>query len=364
MAASGSPTPGTGHPVAKGSRRRIQWIVGCVTLLVVLLAAGFWVTDTWRLPGDDGPRLAARASPLPVAPNTGPTCRSPLTAAAPLRVWIGGDSLAGTLGPSLGTLAGSTGVAQAEFDSRASSGLADPGFFNWPLHATESMATLNPETVVFIMGTNDWMTPQAQPTDATGAPAWKARYAAQVGQMLNILSGSNRFVYWVGGPTIRDPATDAGVRQIDDVARVVVSQHHDAVYVDAYQLFGDSQGHYSATLPPGLNGKPILVRTDDGIHFTPDGGDRLARAIFTPLDERCRLLAQAVPGSPKPVIEVPGSTQLPNTSRGSNPPSGTTPTTQPPIIVAPTTPPSTQATTTTTPPTAPPTAPPTVTPPS
>jgi hypothetical protein len=311
-----------------------------VTLLVILVVAGFWATDTWRLPGDSGPRLAARVTPLPGGPGTGPTCRGPLTSVAPLGLWIGGDSLAGTLGPSLGTIAGNTGVVQAEFDSRVSSGLSDPGFFNWPQHATQSMATLNPEIVVFIIGTNDWMVPQAQPTDASGAPAWKAHYAALVSQMLDVLAGQNRFVYWVGGPTIRDPATDAGVRQINDVARSVVSQRHDAVYVDAYQLFGDSQGHYSATLP-GLNGKPILMRADDGIHFTPDGGDRLAHTIFTPLDARCRLLAQAVPGSPKPVIEAPGSTQVPNTFRGSTS-SGTTATTQP-VIVTPTAPPTTQA---------------------
>ncbi len=310
-----------------------------MTLLVVLVAAGFWATDTWRLPGDSGPRLAARVTPAPGGRDVGPTCRSPLTSAAPLRLWIGGDSLAGSLGPSLGTLAGNTGVVQPVFDSRVSSGLADPGFFDWPQHAAESMASLNPEIVVFIIGTNDWMVPQPQPTDASGAPAWKAQYATLVTQMLTVLGGPGRFVYWVGGPTIRDPATDAGVRQINDVARSVVNQHRDAVYVDAYQLFGDSQGRYTATLP-GLNGKPILMRADDGVHFTPDGGDRLAQAIFTPLDARCRLLAQAVPFSPKPVIEAPGSTKVPNTYRG--PVASETTTTRPPIIVTPTAPRSTQ----------------------
>jgi hypothetical protein len=325
-----------------------------VTLLVLFVVAGFWATDTWRVPGDPGPRLAARVTPLPGGPGTGPACRGPLTSNAPLRLWIGGDSLAGTLGPSLGTIAGNTGVVQAVFDSRVSSGLADPGFFNWPPHVTVSMATLNPEIVVFIIGTNDWMFPQAQPTDASGAPAWKARYAALVAQMLDILAGQNRFVYWVGGPTIRDPAIDAGVRQINDVARSVVNQRQDAVYVDAYQLFGDSQGHYSATLP-ALNGKPILMRADDGIHFTPDGGDRLAHAIFTPLNARCRLLAQAVPGSPKPVIEAPGSTQVPNTYRGPST-SGTTTTTRP-VIVTPTAPPTTRAPAPSTSPTSAPVAP-------
>ena len=98
-----------------------------------------------------------RARPRPRRPTTigAATCR-PLTVQRPLRLWVGGDSLAGSLGPSLGTIAGATGVVQPYFDSRVSSGLSDPGFFDWPDHATTEMARLDPEVVVFIIGTNDW----------------------------------------------------------------------------------------------------------------------------------------------------------------------------------------------------------------
>src|SRR4029077_7430062 len=255
-------------------------------------------------------------------------------------LWIGGDSLAGSLGPALGTTAGNTGVVQPVFDSRVSSRLTTPGFFDWPKHATQEMARLDPEVVVFIIDTNDSEVVRTQTTTSDGAPDWKARYGELVAQMLDILSGpdSHRTVYWVGGPTIRDTTIDAGVRQLDDVARTVVQQHPRATYVDDYRLFGDSQGHFSFTLPDA-SGKPVLVRSDDGLHFTPVGADRLAQPIFQSLDTQCHLQSQAVPGSPKTVIETPGSTQV---GRGSSPPTRppAPPVTSPPP--PPTAPPTTQ----------------------
>ena len=309
-----------------------------------MVVVAFWATDTWRVGGPDPPTLAARVTPLPVHPVAGPPCRSPLTSDAPLRLWIGGDSLAGSLGPVLGTLAGNTGVVQGTYDSRVSSGLSNPELLNWPRHAFQELPRLDPEAVVFIIGANDWMAPQAQPTDASGQPAWKARYALAVAQMLDVLTASNRPVYWVGAPTMRDTQKDAGVRQLNAVARGVVERRPNATFVDAYALFGDGQGRYSATLP-GPTGKNELVRADDGVHLTPAGGDRLARVVFAALDTRCRLTSQAVPDAAKPVIEVPGATQVPTTGRAPSPPTtrpeppSAPPTTEPRVPPS-TTPPS------------------------
>ncbi|MCP6769106.1 hypothetical protein NL529_30095, partial [Klebsiella pneumoniae] len=87
--------------------RRIQVTVS--TCLAVVLFAGLtlWGTDTVRVGGGPDPALAAGNSPSTPTTTIGavddePKCRSPLTPTDPLRLWIGGDSLAGSLGPSLG----------------------------------------------------------------------------------------------------------------------------------------------------------------------------------------------------------------------------------------------------------------------
>jgi hypothetical protein len=104
----------------------------------------------------------------------------------------------------------------------------------------------------------------------------------------------------------------------------------------------------------------VRARSDDGVHFTPEGGDHLARAIMSFLEPQCSLLAQAVPGMPKKVIETEGSTKVPGTSREEEEEDDTTPTTSRPTTSRPTT--SRPATDTTAPPMS--TAPPVTEPPT
>jgi hypothetical protein len=152
-------------------------------------------------------------------------------------------------------------------------------------------------------------------------------------------------VYWVGAPTLQERREDAGAREVNAVAQAVVARHPSATYIDAYQLFSSPSGAYTATLT-GPNGKVVRVRTADGVHLTPEGGDLLAAAVYGPLDARCRLDAQAVPGQPTPVIQTQGSTQVPGTHRDTTDTTDTTtpnlPTT--PQIAPPTAPPTTPST--------------------
>ena len=224
-------------------------------------------------------------------------CRSPLTDPDPLRLWVGGDSLAGSLGPSLGTIAGATGVVQPYFDSRVSSGLANRPSSTGPTHAEQEMARLNPEVVVFIIGTNDYLAPTTTTSTTTttvdpstpGAvnttvpaattEAWKIDYAQRVDAMLTSLSGPDRTVIWVGPPPFKNEQNNAAIQEISQVSQSVIAKHPNAVFVDDYSLFLDANGKFTDRLPDA-NGNVILVRSGDGVHFTTDGGDYLARAVY------------------------------------------------------------------------------------
>lgn len=286
--------------------------------MVALLAAGtaFALAGPLRDRGGAGHgsehRTAATPAPAPGTRSAAPACRAPLSPADPLRLWIGGDSLAGSLGPSLGDLAGRTGVVQPIFDARVSSGLLSRGFLDWPKQAGEDISRYDPEVVVFVVGAND------AKNIATGAerdPNWRAQYAALVEQMLTALRGSNRTVYWVGAPVMADADYSERVRGVNDVFRKVASKHPDVMFVDAYSLFSGPGGSYAPNLPvPGAG--VARVRAADGIHFTPEGGDLLAQGVYDELDPVCQVARQAVPGITKPTIEAEGSTSVPGTRRG------------------------------------------------
>jgi hypothetical protein len=344
------------------AHRRRRRVIGLAVTILVVAAGAAVATDAVRLDtnnqsslsrsvnGDDG-AFATPGSATTLVPTK--PCRADLTSTDPLKVWVGGDSLAGSLGPAFGTIAGATGVVQPYFHSRVSSGLSNPGFVDWPALATKEMASVNPDVVVFIISTNDYPVPTNKTVDSTtGEPAWKATYAKQVEDMLAVLGGSGRTVYWLGAPVLMDSSKNDGVKQLDAVEQAVVQKHRNAEYVDTYSLFADRDGKYSANVTD--DGKTIVARAGDGVHFTMDGANYLAHAVYKLLDTQCRLTAQSVPGQVKQTIQTPGSTQVApsgnsGSSSGGNTGGGSLATTPP--ATASVTPPSTSPPAATTPPT-------------
>lgn len=353
-----------GHRAERRADRRHRVWTG-VAIVAGVVAVGGAAFATITAMGDDAAEVAtptttrAPASTTPaVASSTATTvpgrpCRAGLTPDSPLRLWIAGDSIAHSVGTGLGKRAAGTGVVAPVYESRVSSGLASPGFFDWPRRVGEELPRLDPEIVVFVMGTNDWAVPQATPLDASGQPAWKATYADEVRSMVDTLAADGRTLYWVGPPVLRDGKQEAGVREVASVIREVVAGHPAAVYVDAHDLLDTEDGSYTAVVE--TDGKRVQVRAGDGVHFTPDGADYLGNAVFALLDEQCRLKAQAVADSRQAVVETKGSTSVAPGSTATAPPPATSPATAPPATTPDTQPPATTPPTTATPDTTPPT---------
>src|SRR5207248_5929502 len=156
MPSDDDPTPNASRREQRSRRRRIWRRSVIVGLAAVLLAAGTAYAVTGPLQHDDrGGHHASRpgSTSAPVAgPAAAQTCRAPLNPDDPLRLWIGGDSLAGSLGPALGRRTGSTGVVQPVFDSRLSSGLLSPDFLNWPPHAAATIPLYDPAVTALQIG--------------------------------------------------------------------------------------------------------------------------------------------------------------------------------------------------------------------
>src|SRR4051812_1560072 len=155
----------------RADRRRRTWVVvGACAGVLVLLVGG--VAAAALMSGDGDAEVAAPAarrthatSPTSSAAASvttvpGLPCRGALTADAPLRLWIAGDSIAYSVGNGLGKKAANTGVVAPVYESRVSSGLSTPTFFDWPNRVSQELPRVNPEVVVFVMGTNDWAVPQ------------------------------------------------------------------------------------------------------------------------------------------------------------------------------------------------------------
>ncbi|MGZ6974963.1 MAG: DUF459 domain-containing protein, partial [Acidimicrobiia bacterium] len=218
----------------KRSQTRKRYMSAALATLVVVLAA-LWFSDTLRIP-TDGPTLAGGISSVKTPSNgdqsdsgsNQPEHRA-INPLQPMRLWIGGDSLAGALGPSLGQITAATGVVQPQYDSRVGSGLIS-GDIDWPKHAQEQMNQLNPEVAVFIIGAND-----ANVYDDSLA----SEYAQKVEAMMRILVGPGREVYWVNAPVMRDESLEKNVKKVDEIQRAVAATIPQVTFVDAHTLFAD-----------------------------------------------------------------------------------------------------------------------------
>jgi hypothetical protein len=312
-------------------RRRKRWTVIAV-LAISLGAAGaivaFTSTDDVNASGSGALSNAAVIGNQPSPSSTASKATikvRPLSHDEPLRLWVGGDSLSGALGPALGTLAGNTGIVDTYVDYKVSSGLT-PSTRDWQSYATELLAQRDPEAVVFMIGTNDVNVVNSLDANDDGIPDWEVDYRARVEKMMDLLIGGSkqRTVIWIGAPTLRDEQRDADAVKVNAIMREEAAKRSaNVTYFDAYKLFGDEEGKFSSSLDIPVTNKDgttdtesVRVRVGDGIHLTPAGAEYLAKPVFALLDARFHLAQQADRAHPISVTIATGG-ELGSGSSGS-----------------------------------------------
>jgi hypothetical protein len=205
------------------------------------------------------------------------TFRQP-TPSNPLHVLVTGDSQAEFVGQRLIDQS-PPGLLEVETVARNGTGLTNPAFFNWEVNAEQEVAARDPDAVVMAIGGNDGF--NVQTSDGSlynpGEPGWETEFARRVAVVSSVLSGDGeRPVYWVAPPTARDP----------DFNKIFASQNRaveratEAVpalrYVDVYSTLNG--GRYSDELR--IDGRRVLARQPDGIHFTREGAVPAVRLIL------------------------------------------------------------------------------------
>jgi hypothetical protein len=300
--------------VARRHRRTRLAIAATIVVILGAVAAGAYALNekgpTASAVGASG-RKAARigAASTTLAPRaTKAVALRKLDHAHPLKLWVGGDSLAGSFGPALGDQVGGTGVVETRIDYRVSSGLWSNDLRNWDQRAIEQMGSENPDAVVFIIGANDAPIVNKVDANGDGVPDWEVQYRLKVATMMDILVGANhRTVFWLGPPTLGDRSMDAGAKDMGEVMRQEAAKRApDVAYLDTYKLFSTSDGQYSRNILDE-NGNEITARIGDGVHFTEAGAQYLARAVFALIDGRWHMTKQADLKDPIGWTLAPGS---------------------------------------------------------
>jgi uncharacterized protein len=204
------------------------------------------------------------------------------TADDPLRLWVGGDSMAQVFGPALAEGAGATGVVDPTVHYEMASGLTRPDYFNWPGALAVDLAAGDPEVVVFVVGTNDAqgiVLPDGTPVPDLDDPRWVPEYRRRVGAVMDAIRADGRILLWIGLPPMRDPDFGARMAVLNQAYAAEAASRPWITFVDPATLVGDAGGAYADELPDAA-GAPVDVRLSDGIHLSAAGGDRLAAHVL------------------------------------------------------------------------------------
>ncbi len=231
-----------------------------------------------------------RPTPPPVpppAPSVRPTAPidvgRAITPQAPLRIWVGGDSIAGGPAWALGEAAHATGAATADTEFQVGTGLARPDFFDWYRHLAAVADARDPEVMVLLFGGND-----IQPLDLPGGgqvsyddPRWLSEYRRRVAQIMDAIAVRGRRVIWVGTPPMQDAAFNTKMAALNEIYSSEAKAHGPWVtYFDAWAMFSapGQPGVFARELP-NADGVPQRVRFDD-IHYDVHGSELLAAALL------------------------------------------------------------------------------------
>jgi len=221
--------------------------------------------------------------PTSVTTSTIPPRRVP-TAAQPLKVWLAGDSLMGTIAESFIDKTGGNSLFNAGSDFRIGTGLARPDVYDWPGAIAHEMATANPDVVILVFGAND-----DQDIEAGGhrlslqSTEWQQEYAKRVNQILDETANGARQVIWLGLPAVRRPRLNQTKDYINDAVKAALPEHPNTSYVDLGPLL-DGPGNSFTTYLTNAGGNAVTVREADGIHITKAGADLVTPALLADID--------------------------------------------------------------------------------
>ena len=272
------------------TRRRILVGLCCVALLMVCVFA------VQALSSDSAPRSTSPANdqgelnpstpqdPLlttTVSPEI--TTTTTLVIEGPPRVSIYGDSLAAGFGGLLKSILDQQGITTF-LATKGSSGLSQPGFFDWPNHLNVWVPEENAGVVVIGLGANDGQDILANDISYSMTdPEWSLEYERRVTELVTLVTSQGRTLIWVGTPDVKAKGFRAKLEILRTATKNAVDAAQangaDAVYLDTWNLFLGLDGNFSPYVIDPSDGKRKKSRYSDGFHLSLAGNKILAAAI-------------------------------------------------------------------------------------
>lgn len=265
-----------------------------------------------RLVGNEGsggtgelvaPEAPVTTTTVPPAEDLPPELRRP-TAADPLRVYIGGDSIVRDAGESFLRIAADDPLLRTTLHYEIATGLSRPDFFDWPAALVADAQALDPEVMFLMFGGNDAqgiVGPDGTVHATVDSPGWRAEYGRRVEIVMDSLRAEGRLILWVGMPPVRSPGFQGRVGVLNEIYETAAADRPWVRFVDLSTVLGDANGAYVERLPE-VDG---ALRQGDGIHLARPGADHQARHMLSVLQAALAELAPPPPTTTSTTTAAP-----------------------------------------------------------
>lgn len=248
-------------------------------------------TPTQAAPAQTAPAPIANAAALATPmPKPAPAMVATASIAAPravakpragktkLNIVVFGDSLGDGLWAGLYHMLRKDKRFNVIRKSRVATGFVRKDYYDWSEGVREAAADTRIDIAVVIIGTND-----RQTIVEDGAryglfqPKWREVYNERVDDFIATLKASGATIYWVGLPVMRSAGFESDMKSFTSIFKARAAANGVA-FLPTHDLMTDKDGNYSAY---GLDasGRKRLLRAEDGIHFSMQGYELLARAV-------------------------------------------------------------------------------------
>lgn len=219
----------------------------------------------------------------------------------PLGVYFFGDSQVFSLASGLSRLAGKDSAIDVDFLAIHSSGFIRDDFYDWPHKLEDTLAEKEYAAVVVMLGMNDyqnfWTGDRRALKKRTGE--WERVYREKCRIIIDTALARAMRVYWVGMPRVKNPSYDDNLSYIESLHDSVAQEYSPDVLVriSLREVIPGDGNPYTDTveLAPG---RVQRIMTEDGSHFTVEGGQLVMCNLFD-------RLVRDFPFSELPVAQLP-----------------------------------------------------------
>jgi hypothetical protein len=192
------------------------------------------------------------------------------------RVFLAGDSLMQGPATQLQARLRAHGIHPID-SSRVSTGLAYPQFFDWVAKIKSAIINDRVDAVIVFLGANDTFDIyHGQRRIILGTPTWKAAYASRIERIVACARQHKTPLIWLGMPAMNRHDIQPYVPMMNTLFRSVVTKHRQ-IYLPTDSVLGQTENQYTPVKIIG--GQRLIVRADDGVHFTPRGWSLVADAV-------------------------------------------------------------------------------------